>query len=121
MIPLGSTGEFLSLDDAVRRALAKYVIDAAAGRVPVLIGAGTYFLSQAYRVAQPAVVAPFEYSALPLALLWGVLVWGDWPDATAALGMSLIAGSGLYVFYRETMTAPPAAVGRLLRRGRWRR
>ncbi len=91
------------------------------GACGVLIGAGTYFLSQAYRVAQPAVVAPFEYSALPLALLWGVLVWGDWPDATAALGMSLIAGSGLYVFYRETMTAPPAAVGRLLRRGRWRR
>ncbi len=40
LIPLGSTGEFLSLDDDERRALAKCVIDAAAGRVPVLIGAG---------------------------------------------------------------------------------
>ena len=83
----------------------------------VLIGAGTYFLSQAYRVAQPAVVAPFEYTALPLSLLWGLLVWGDWPDITAAVGMALIAGSGLYVFYRETLTAPPAAVRRLFRRG----
>ena len=40
LIPLGSTGEFLSLDEAERRALAKCVIDVAAGRVPVLIGAG---------------------------------------------------------------------------------
>lgn len=40
LIPLGSTGEFLSLTAAERRAVAKCVIDAAAGRVPVLIGAG---------------------------------------------------------------------------------
>ncbi|PWR04614.1 dihydrodipicolinate synthase family protein [Meridianimarinicoccus roseus] len=40
LIPLGSTGEFLSLTPEERRAVAKCVIDAAAGRVPVLIGAG---------------------------------------------------------------------------------
>lgn len=40
LIPLGSTGEFLSMTAAERRAVAKCVIDAAAGRVPVLIGAG---------------------------------------------------------------------------------
>lgn len=40
LIPLGSTGEFLSLDAAERRAVAKCVVDTAAGRVPVLIGAG---------------------------------------------------------------------------------
>lgn len=40
LVPLGSTGEFLSLDAAERRAVAKCVIDAADGRVPVLIGAG---------------------------------------------------------------------------------
>ncbi|WP_238364796.1 dihydrodipicolinate synthase family protein [Mesobacterium pallidum] len=40
LIPLGSTGEFLSLDDADRTAVAKCVIDTAAGRVPVLVGTG---------------------------------------------------------------------------------
>ena len=40
LIPLGSTGEFLSLDAAETRAVADCVIRAAAGRVPVLIGAG---------------------------------------------------------------------------------
>ena len=40
LIPLGSTGEFLSLTDAERRAVAKCVVDTVAGRVPVLVGAG---------------------------------------------------------------------------------
>jgi 4-hydroxy-tetrahydrodipicolinate synthase len=40
LIPLGSTGEFLSLTPEERRAVAKCVIDTVAGRVPVLIGAG---------------------------------------------------------------------------------
>ena len=68
----------------------------------VLISIGAYLLFQAYRVARPAALAPFEYVALPFALLWGLLLWGDWPDAVAMSGMALIVGSGLYVFHRET-------------------
>ena len=40
LVPLGSTGEFLSLNRNEQRELSKCVIDAAAGRVPVLVGAG---------------------------------------------------------------------------------
>ena len=40
LIPLGSTGEFLSMTADERKALAKCVIDTAAGRVPVVVGAG---------------------------------------------------------------------------------
>ncbi|MEM1342629.1 MAG: dihydrodipicolinate synthase family protein [Pseudomonadota bacterium] len=40
LIPLGSTGEFLSMTGDERKALAKCVIDTAAGRVPVVVGAG---------------------------------------------------------------------------------
>lgn len=40
LIPLGSTGEFLSMKPDERRAVARTVVEAAAGRVPVLIGAG---------------------------------------------------------------------------------
>ena len=81
----------------------------------VTIAFGAYFLSQAYRVAQPAVVAPFEYGALPLSLFWGVMLWGHWPDATAMAGMTLIVGSGLYVFYRETMQGRRLTVRRFCR------
>jgi hypothetical protein len=56
-----------------------------------LVGAGGYLLSQAYRVSEASVVAPFEYTSL------------------AFLGISLIVGSGLFVFYRETLHARRAA------------
>lgn len=41
LIPLGSTGEFLSLTADERMAVAKCVVDTVAGRVPVLVGAGS--------------------------------------------------------------------------------
>jgi 4-hydroxy-tetrahydrodipicolinate synthase len=40
LVPLGSTGEFLSFSKEDRGEIARIVIDAAAGRVPVLIGTG---------------------------------------------------------------------------------
>lgn len=40
LIPVASTGEFLSLADDERRQVAGTVIDQANGRVPVLVGAG---------------------------------------------------------------------------------
>ena len=33
----------------------------------------------AYKVAEPSFVAPFEYTAMFWAVLWGVLVFGDFP------------------------------------------
>ncbi|MCR9149618.1 MAG: DMT family transporter [Rhodobacteraceae bacterium] len=73
--------------------------------VLLLVGAassfGGFFISQAYRVAEAAVVAPFEYVAMPLAVLWGLLVFGEWPDAVAVAGIALILASGLYMIWRE--------------------
>jgi 4-hydroxy-tetrahydrodipicolinate synthase len=40
LIPLGSTGEFLSLSDAEHETVTATVIQASRGRVPVLIGTG---------------------------------------------------------------------------------
>jgi len=70
----------------------------ALGALSGVIG---YSISQAYRLAQPATVAPFEYIAMPLAVLWGWLIWDYLPSALVLLGISLIMGAGLYVFLRE--------------------
>jgi 4-hydroxy-tetrahydrodipicolinate synthase len=40
LIPLGSTGEFLSLTDQERHEVAKTVIDQAKGRIPIVVGTG---------------------------------------------------------------------------------
>ena len=55
-------------------------------------------LSFAYRSAQASFLAPFEYAILPLVLLWGYLVFSEFPDALALFGIVLIAVGGLVVW-----------------------
>lgn len=71
--------------------------------VGALNAAGAYLMSQAYRTTRASLVAPFEYVALPLGLLWGWMLWQDFPDGYAFIGTALIIGSGLYIIYRETL------------------
>lgn len=67
------------------------------------VAIGGLMISQAYRLCAAAVVAPFEYTAMPLAILWGVTFFGQWPDLTAWFGIALICGAGLYTLWRETI------------------
>ena len=64
-----------------------------------------YCLSQAYRLADAATVAPFEYVGLPLAVFWGFVIFGDLPVIEVWVGIALILGSGLFVFVRERQKA----------------
>lgn len=94
----------------------------ADGDMALFIGCGLasavigYTMAQAYRIANAATVAPFEYIALPLALLWGWLIWDELPNAWAAAGMVLIFGSGFYVFLREQIRGREISRKRPLRR-----
>lgn len=81
--------------------------------IGVTSASGGFLISQAYRVAEAALAAPFEYLAMPLAIFWGVIVFGDWPDAVAWAGMGLIMTGGLYLFWRETLHARRDRAGRL--------
>ena len=60
-------------------------------------GAGHYLLIRAFRVTPASTLAPFQYSQLIWAILLGWLVFGDLPDGRTAIGMAVIAGSGLAV------------------------
>ena len=70
-----------------------------------------YCLAAAYRDANAATIAPFEYIGLPLAVFWGWVVWSDLPDLEVWIGMVLIAGSGVFVFLREQQKAHRSAKG----------
>ncbi len=70
-----------------------------------IVGCGGYLMSQAYRIAQASVVAPFEYTSLPFALIIGFVLWGDWPDWVSFAGSVLIIMSGLLIVYFENRSA----------------
>ena len=73
----------------------------------ILLGAGSalggYLISQAYRHAESALAAPFEYVSLPLAMVFGIFIFDEWPSHLTLIGSSLILTSGLYTLYRETL------------------
>lgn len=82
----------------IRPPLADWPMLALAGLASAL---GGLMISQAYRLCEAALVAPLEYAALPLAVLWGVLVFGDWPAPLAWAGIALIMAGGLTMIWRE--------------------
>lgn len=69
----------------------------------IAVGVGGLMMSQAYRTTEAALVAPFEYIGMPMAIFWGVVAFGTWPDGTAWVGIALICGAGLYTLWRETV------------------
>jgi drug/metabolite transporter (DMT)-like permease len=63
---------------------------------------GGLMIAQAYRTLEAGLVAPFEYVGMPMAIFWGMVVFGTWPDWVAWIGITLICGAGLYTLLRET-------------------
>jgi drug/metabolite transporter (DMT)-like permease len=79
------------------------------GDLPIifLVGAMSalsgYFVSQAYRIAEAGLVAPIEFVAMPLSVLWGFLIFDAIPGLTTVMGMVLILASGLYTIWRAAV------------------
>ncbi len=71
-----------------------------------VVGMAAYTLiSRAYQIANASLIAPFDYSYLPIAALMGYLGWNEIPGWHTMAGMVMIAGSGLYLGYREIQQA----------------
>jgi drug/metabolite transporter (DMT)-like permease len=62
-------------------------------------GFAHFILIRALTKAPASMLAPFYYSQLVWIILFGYLVFGDFPDGWALVGMAVIVGSGLYVAY----------------------
>jgi len=67
-----------------------------------LVGSlGHYILILAFRATTATTLQPFHYIVLIWATIIGYLVFGELPDQWTVLGAAIIAGSGMYAFYRE--------------------
>ena len=63
--------------------------------------AGMAMMTQAFRLAPSALVAPLDYTGLIWATAFGWLFWSEIPDGPAFLGAGVIVASGVYIIWRE--------------------
>ena len=69
--------------------------------IGVFGGTGQILLVFAFQRAPAGVIAPFEYTTLIWATLYGYLIWGDLPDMMTVTGAAIIAAGGVYILHRE--------------------
>jgi drug/metabolite transporter (DMT)-like permease len=68
----------------------------------VLVAGAHYLMIEAFRHGEAALVAPFKYSTMVWAVLFGYLFFGDLPDAWTLAGAAVVVFAGLYILHRET-------------------
>lgn len=72
--------------------------------VGLLGGLTTIVVTMAFRIAEAAIVAPFEYTSMIWAVLFGALIWGDVPSAYVLAGSGIIILMALYILRRERLS-----------------
>lgn len=72
---------------------------------------GMLCLAQAYRLGDPPIVAPFEYTGMIWALTSGYLIWSRVPDAISIAGIAIIIAAGLYLASLERLRRPGSRGG----------
>ncbi len=71
----------------------------------VMFAAGHLAAIYAVRDSDWSVVAPFRYAGIVWAILIGLVIWQDLPDAWSMLGIVLLVAAGLYTLHRERSQA----------------
>ena len=69
----------------------------------VIVTAGNLAAIWAYRAAEVSLVSPFRYCAILWALAAGYVLFGDWPDMTAMIGILLVAGAGVFTIVSRSV------------------
>ena len=71
-----------------------------------LLGGVAQILStRAWRLAPAAILAPFDYTSIVLAVLFGYFWFREEPSSMVWYGLPLVIGSGLYILHRERIRA----------------
>jgi drug/metabolite transporter (DMT)-like permease len=68
--------------------------------VGVISAAAQMLMTEGYRSGETSLVAPFEYGAIIYSTVLGLVIWGEVPDLWTLLGIVVLVGAGLVVWWR---------------------
>jgi drug/metabolite transporter (DMT)-like permease len=80
------------------------------GAIGIAGGLGQYWITDAFRRAPPAVVAPFEYTSILWAFAIDWIFWSASPSASLIAGAAVVVASGTYVIWDERRSADLALI-----------
>ena len=60
-----------------------------------------YLMAQSYKYAEATILVTLRYLAIPLATLFGYIIWNEIPSYNQIIGGLLVIGSCLLITYRE--------------------
>jgi len=62
-------------------------------------------MTRAYKAADLTVVLPFEYTRLPMAAFFGLVLFSEFPDLWTWIGGTIIFGATVYMAHREAQNS----------------
>ncbi len=78
--------------------------------LPLWIGVGLagaaaqWLYSIALKLTPAAIIAVLNYTSLVWAMLFGWLIWNDWPLPIVFVGATVVISSNLFIAWRESRT-----------------
>ena len=75
----------------------------------VLIIGGYVFGIMVMRIGDVSVVSPFRYTSLVFALILGLVIFDEFPNALALVGAAIVVATGVFTLLRERMVTRAAA------------
>jgi drug/metabolite transporter (DMT)-like permease len=82
--------------------------------VGVIGGIAQFAMTNAFRLADASIVAPFDYLHIIWAALLGFFIWGEVPGNSIWIGAAIVIASGVYILFREARLGLPRGIARRL-------
>jgi drug/metabolite transporter (DMT)-like permease len=73
------------------------------GAAALLLATGYMFMVATLRIGELSATAPFRYSNVVFAIILGMVIFNEYPDALSYAGMVLIVAAGIYAAHREAI------------------
>ena len=73
--------------------------------------AATFLITMSFRGTEVSAISPFRYVGVPVALIIGVIIWGEAPDVLATIGIILVIGAGIFAMRDEARRARAQSLG----------